>query len=277
MWIAFLGAAIVGISLGLLGSGGSIFTVPILHYGLGQPEKIAVAGSLFVVGTVSLVAALPQAAAGRVRWGTAALFGIPGMVGTVGGAALSRWVPGTVQLGLFALVMLAAAVFMFRSPPASAGPVARRARWKVVIDGLGVGVLTGLVGVGGGFLIVPALVLLGGLEMRAATSTSLVIIAFKSLAGFAEYQRVLDELDLELDWGTLGVFAALGVLGSLLGGRLSTRVPQTALRRGFAGMLVVMAVAILAVELSGSSDAGDEASGTQSAPAATVDAGHSLD
>lgn len=223
--------------------------MPILHYGLGQPEKVAIAGSLFVVGTVSLVAAVPQALSGRVRWRVAALFGVPGMAGTFGGAALSRWVPGPLQLGLFALVMLLAAGFMFRSPRPRAAGAPGRPAWKVGADGLGVGLLTGLVGVGGGFLIVPALVLLGGLEMHAAVGTSLAIIAAKSFAGFLGYGQVLRDLGLDLDWTVLGVFAGLGVAGSLLGGRLGARVPQVALRRTFSVVLVVMAVGIMVAEL----------------------------
>lgn len=269
MLFALLGAALVGLSLGLLGSGGSIFTVPILHYGLGQPEKVAVAGSLFVVGCVSLLAALPQARAGRVDWRMAVVFGIPGVIGTWLGAAASRWVPGPVQLGLFAVVMLVAAVAMFRRPtprPADAEP---RAAWKIGADGLAVGGLTGLVGVGGGFMIVPALVLLGGLEMRTAVGTSLVIIAAKSFSGFAEYLNVLDERGLALDWSVLGTFVGLGALGSFAGTLLGSRIPQAALRKAFSGVLAVMAVAILVAELragaGGSSPAGADPPSTEQA------------
>ena len=246
-----LGALFIGLSLGLLGSGGSIFTVPILHYGLGWEEKAAVAGSLFVVGTVSLAGMLPQARAGRVRWRSVGLFGVPGVVGTWGGAFVSRWVPGPAQLALFAGVMLLAAWFMRRPIERAAGS-APRAAWKVVADGLGVGVLTGLVGVGGGFLIVPALVLLGGLPMHTAVGTSLAIIAAKSFAGFLEYRAVLSELGVALDWNALAIFAALGTVGSLTGGRLGSRVPQDLLKTVFSAVLVVLAIAILAVELGGS-------------------------
>lgn len=246
MIYAFLGAALVGVSLGLLGSGGSIFTVPILHYALGQPEKVAVAGSLFVVGCVSLLTAIPQARAGQVDWRLAAAFGLPGVVGTWLGAAASRWVPGPVQLALFAVVMLLAAGAMFMRPKSDS--TTRRSAWKIAIDGLSVGILTGLVGVGGGFMIVPALVLLGGLPMHTAIGTSLVIIAAKSFSGFLGYLDVLDELELELDWQVLWIFIVLGILGSLLGTRIGARVSQARLRRVFSAVLVVMAVSILAAE-----------------------------
>jgi uncharacterized membrane protein YfcA len=227
MIYAFLGAALVGVSLGLLGSGGSIFTVPILHYALGQPEKVAVAGSLFVVGCVSLMTAIPQARAGRVDWRLAAAFGLPGVVGT--------W-----------LGMLLAAGAMFMRP--KSGATTRRSAWKIAVDGLSVGILTGLVGVGGGFMIVPALVLLGGLPMHTAIGTSLVIIAAKSFSGFLGYLDVLEELQLELDWQVLWIFIALGILGSLIGARIGARVSQARLRRVFSAVLVVMAVSILAAE-----------------------------
>ena len=266
MLFALLGALLVGVSLGLLGSGGSIFTVPILHYGLGQSEKVAVAGSLFVVGCVSLLAALPQVRSGRIRWSLVVGFGLPGVAGTWLGAAASRWVPGPVQLGLFALVMLAAAWAMARQPRAhlvedgASAPV-HRSPWKIALDGLAVGALTGLVGVGGGFMIVPALVLLGGLEMHAAVATSLVIIALKSASGFAKYTEVLTELDETLDWPVLGIFVGIGSVGSLLGSQLGSRIPQARLKRAFAVLLVVMALGILVTEIASSRPPQEPAAG----------------
>lgn len=260
MLLSLIGAVLIGLSLGLMGSGGSIFTVPILHYGLGWDEKLAVCGSLFVVGSISLLAAVPQAFAGRVRWKSVALFGVPGVCGTWAGAYLSRWVPGSLQLGLFAGVMLVAAFFMRRpakphgEPGGGNAAQARRHAWKMAADGLGVGVLTGLVGVGGGFMIVPALVLLGGLEMHAAIGTSLAIIAAKSFAGFGGYLPVLRELDLQLDWRVLSIFVGLGTVGSLLGGRLGALVREEQLKRAFSGVLLVMAVAILIAETVGPGD-----------------------
>jgi uncharacterized membrane protein YfcA len=115
----------------------------------------------------------------------------------------------------------------------------------IALEGLGVGVLTGLVGVGGGFLIVPALVLLGGLPMRRAVGTSLVIIALKSLVGFAKYVDVLADLGLSIDWSVLALFTGFGIAGSLLGSRLSSLVPQHALQRVFSALLVLVGAGIL--------------------------------
>jgi len=243
---ALLGAFAIGITLGLLGSGGSILTVPVLVYLAGVPGKVAIAESLAIVGGIALVGAVPYAVQREVHWRSAVLFGIPGVVGTYGGAALSAYVTAAVQLTLFAVVMLLAAGLMLRpmKRAAEAEPV-RQAAWTVVMEGLVVGVLTGLVGVGGGFLIVPALVLLGGLPMRLAVGTSLLIIAVKSFAGFWKYLDVLAADGLAVDWGLIAVFTAIGVAGSLAGGRLGARVPQAALKRGFAVFLLVMGTFIL--------------------------------
>lgn len=246
MYIALVGALLIGLSLGLLGSGGSILTVPVLVYLVGQEEKVAIAGSLAIVGAVSLAGSIPHALRGRVAWPSVLLFGVPGMAGTYFGAALSQFVSGTTQLVLFSVVMLAAAGLMMRPQRVVVEVVGkRRAAWKVAVEGLFVGVLTGLVGVGGGFLIVPALVLLGGMSMRLAVGTSLLIIAMKSASGFFSYLEVLEQQGLELDWTVLGTFSGLGVVGTFAGGYLSGRLRQDTLRRLFGGFLVVMAGYIL--------------------------------
>jgi uncharacterized membrane protein YfcA len=222
--------------------------VPVLVYLLHQPEKVAIAGSLAIVGGIALAGVLPYARQRLVDWRSVAWFGLPGMAGTWGGAWLAQLVSGALQLAVFALVMLAAAWSMFRSGRvASAAPAAPapRAAWKFVVDGLAVGVLTGFVGVGGGFLIVPALVLLGGLAMPVAIGSSLAIIALKSAAGFWKYLDVLERDGLALDWQVIVTFIAIGAVGSLLGHRIAARLPQAALKRGFAAFLVVMAAYIL--------------------------------
>lgn len=247
MLFALLGAVAIGLVLGLLGSGGSILTVPVLVYLAGEPDKVAIAESLAIVGGIAAAGALPYARQKLVDWHSVLYFGVPGIVGTYGGAALAQWVPGTVQLALFAVVMLLAAGLMFRGKKNldADAPIRRQALWKIAAEGLGVGVLTGLVGVGGGFLIVPALVLLGGLSMRLAVGTSLLIIAAKSFAGFWKYLDVLAEGGLAVDWTLIGLFTAIGIGGSFLGNALSQRVPQDNLKRGFAVFLVVMGVFIL--------------------------------
>ena len=242
MW---LGAMIVGLTMGLLGSGGSILSVPILVYLVGEGDKVAIAESLAIVGVIAVFALLPYARNGLVSWRTIVLFGLPGMAGAYAGAAVARFVPGALQLALFALVMLAAAISMVRAAPASEGR-GSRAHWKIALDGLLVGALTGLVGVGGGFLIVPALVFFGGLPMRTAVGTSLGIIALKSFAGYIKYLDVLSELHLEVNGPVIVAFAALGIVGSFLGSAVAGKLPQARLKQTFATLLVVMSVFILA-------------------------------
>jgi uncharacterized membrane protein YfcA len=244
MLASWLGALAIGLSLGLLGSGGSILTVPVLVYLVGQEEKVAIAGSLAVVGTIALVGALPYVARRQVDGRSLLWFGVPGMAGTWIGAWLAAFVTGRTQLLVFAVVMLVAAGLMLRGPTVDAGPTGRRASWKIAVDGLLVGALTGFVGVGGGFMIVPALVLLGGLTMHRAVATSLSIIALKSFAGFAKYLDVLADRNMSLDWPVLVQVTALGVVGSLVGHRLATRLPHDRLKRWFGVFLILMSAFI---------------------------------
>jgi uncharacterized protein len=242
-------AALVGLSLGLLGGGGSILTVPILVYVLGFEAKEAIALSLAVVGATSLVGVWGHWRAANVNVRVALVFGVVAMVGTYFGARLAVFFTGAAQLALFALVMLAAAAFMFRgrgndatlatapSEPVTDGPLRIP---LIAVEGVSVGILTGLVGVGGGFMIVPALVLLAGLPMKEAVGTSLLVIALKSGAGFYGY---LDQV--EVPWLFLAGFTSAAAAGILVGTRLVRRIPQDALRRSFALFLVVMGVLIL--------------------------------
>ena len=243
---AWLGAMAIGVSLGLLGSGGSILTVPVLVYLIGQDEKLAIAGSLAIVGAIALAGSIPYLRKRQVDWRTVVLFGIPGMAGTYMGAWIATWVSGLVQLALFAVVMLLASWQMLKPVVLDDTPHEPREVWKIGLDGLLVGILTGLVGVGGGFLIVPALVLLGGLSMHRAVATSLVIIALKSFTGFWKYLDVLDQQNLVLDWNVIAIVTALGIVGTLIGSRIARRVDQHKLRRIFGLFLIVMGVYILA-------------------------------
>ncbi len=238
-------SVLIGVSLGLLGGGGSILTVPILSYVAGMATKEAIAASLFVVAVTSSVAVVAHARAGRVRWRTGLTFGAAGMGGAYGGGLLAGYVPGRVLMVLFGLMMAATAVAMLRKPNEVAPPVARELPViKVVLEGVVVGVVTGLVGAGGGFLVVPALVLLGGLSMQTAVGTSLLVIAMKSFAGFAGHLQHVD-----IDWRlTLGATAA-AVAGSLIGGTLAGRIAPATLRRGFGVFIIAMAVFVLAKEL----------------------------
>lgn len=244
MLLAWIGAVLIGLALGMLGSGGSILTVPILVYLVGEPDKLAIAESLAIVGLIALVGAIPYGLKRQIDWVNVVWFGLPGMVGTYLGAYLSKWVPGAWQLGLFAVVMLLAAYLMFR-PQKQVTQPQKRSYLKIILDGLAVGILTGLVGVGGGFLIVPALVLLGGLPMHLAVGTSLLVVAMKSASGFYKYLHLLPEQGYSVHWDIVLLFAGLGIVGSLFGGRIAASIPQLTLRRGFAGFLVVMGIFIL--------------------------------
>ena len=246
LMLAVPGAIAIGLSLGLLGSGGSILTVPVLVYLVGQDEKVAIAGSLFVVGSIALAGGLQFLRVGFIQWRSVLLFGLPGMLGTYLGAMLSAYVSGVMQLALFAVVMLVASALMLRPLDLQHAEGKERAAWKIAGDGLVVGVITGLVGVGGGFLIVPALVLLGGLSMHQAVATSLIVIALKSFSGFYKYLDVLEQQSLELDWKTLGIVTALGIIGSVAGSKLARRLPQDRLKRWFGYFLIVMGIYILA-------------------------------
>ena len=246
MLSGLVGALVIGISLGLLGSGGSILTVPVLHYLFGQPEAAAVGGSLLVVGSIAAAGVIPHALARRVIWRDVAWFGLPGMAGAWLGATLAQWIPGAVQLGAFALVMFAAGWRMWGSRPAAPGTGALHERNPVAIvaGGATVGLISGIVGVGGGFLIVPALVLLAGVPMASAVGTSLAVITLNSLLGFTRYLDVLEARHIELDWPTLALVTGVGIVGSLLGFRLAARAPQALLRRIFGATLLLMASAI---------------------------------
>ncbi|MEW5929306.1 MAG: sulfite exporter TauE/SafE family protein [Gemmatimonadota bacterium] len=243
-------AALIGLSLGLLGGGGSILTVPVFVYVLGFEAKEAIAMSLAVVGAVSLFGAVGHWRAGNVNARVALIFGAVAMAGTYLGARLAVFFSGAAQLTLFAAVMLLAAFFMFReekpAPSSGAKPRGEAAEVRgmplglIVLEGIAVGVLTGLVGVGGGFLIVPALVLLGRVPMKQAVGTSLLVIAMKSAAGFAGYLG-----QVEVDWGFMALFTGIAVAGILLGTWLVRFVPQAALKRSFAVFLLVMGTFIL--------------------------------
>lgn len=242
MILAWLGAALIGLSLGLLGSGGSILTVPVLVYLAGENSKLAITESLAIVGSISLFGALPYARKKLVDWPRLAWFGLPGMLGTGLGSTLGGYLSGAQQLTIFAVVMLLAAFMMFRpstQEPLEPGSFSLLA---MALQGLGVGLLTGVVGVGGGFLIIPALVLLGKLPMKYAVGTSLAIITLNSFTGFLKH---LSQTPEPLHWNLIVLFAVIGMVGSWIGSRLSGRFNNTQLRRGFATFLVCMGAFVL--------------------------------
>jgi uncharacterized membrane protein YfcA len=241
---------LIGVLLGLLGGGGSILTVPLLVYILDVEPKTAIAMSLLVVGLTSVSAVVMHARAGRVRWRTAFVFGPAGMVGAFAGGRVAGFVPPTLLLLLFVGVMVAAAVAMLRrreaaAEPGGASPGAAPEQLplvRVLAQGLAVGTLSGLVGAGGGFLIVPALVLVG-LPTQAAVGTSLVVIAMQCTAGLLGHLG-----HVQLPWGLTGAVLATAIGGSFLGGRLAGLVSPASLRKGFAWFVLGIATLMLAAE-----------------------------
>ena len=242
--LALVLSTLIGVSLGLLGGGGSILTTPILIYALGVEPKAAIATSLLVVGVTAVAGLIQHARAGNVDWRTGLIFGAAGMTGAYGGGVVAGWIPAQVLMGLFALMMLATSAAMFRGGREVAGGQAAgqagQAVWKILLDGLVVGLITGLVGAGGGFLVVPALALLGGLPMNRAIGTSLLVISMKSFAGYAGHATHV-EVDLQLAATVTGA----AVVGSFVGSMLATRVSPDALRRGFAVFVLFMGTFVM--------------------------------
>lgn len=233
-------ALLIGLSLGLLGGGGSILTVPVLHYVMGYPVRAAVPMSLVVVGMTSGFAAFNHWRAGTVRWRAAMAFAPTAIAGSIFGADLGLRVDPSVQLAVFGVVMLVAALSMLSGGVGEGPRPAPRPLPLVSLIGAAVGLLTGFVGVGGGFLYVPALALLAGLEMKSAVGTSLVLIMLSSLAGVARYQ-----VATTFDWGVIGVFTAIAFVGVLAGLRIVRHVSSRALRRGFGVFVFLMGALVL--------------------------------
>ena len=235
-------ALLIGLTLGLLGGGGSILTVPVFVYALGLDPKRAIAMSLPVVGGAALVGAIQHWRKGNVALRTAVPFGAAAMLGAFTGARLAGGLNGQLQLAIFSVVMIAAALAMFQSARAAEPATPRAAQsWPALLAiGVGVGAVTGLVGAGGGFLIVPALVILGGLSMPQAVGTSLLVIAMNTTAGFLGYRGTVD-----IDWHLVMKFGGVTAIGIVAGSSLVQYVPQRALKQAFAGLLVVIGSMIL--------------------------------
>jgi uncharacterized protein len=257
--LAIIAGLATGLVLGLFGSGGSIIALPALLYLLHVEPKSAIAMSLGVVAVTATVSGLDNWRRGLVDVRIAFVFGLFGVAGTFAGARLGLLTPVVIQLGLFALVMVAAAWRMLKPAnlvaTASGGVVSTGGgtaaiggcqdffspcMGHIALHGIGVGLLTGLVGVGGGFLIVPALVLLSGIPMKTAVGTSLAIVAAKSYAGFAGYMG-----GVPIDYAVMGGFTVVTVIGSFVGAHFSTRISQAVLKKAFAWFLVVVATYIL--------------------------------
>ncbi|EFV93434.1 hypothetical protein ES5_00862 [Dietzia cinnamea P4] len=239
-------AVLVGLSLGLLGGGGSILVVPLLTYIGGLDPREAIATSLFVVGATSLVSLIGHARKGNVQWRTGLIFGAAGMVGAFLGGLAGGYIPGTLLMIAFALMMIATAGAMIKGRKDRDGQsqTHHHPLWRILLDGLVVGAATGLVGAGGGFLVVPALVLLAGLPMTAAVGTSLLVIAMKSFAGLGGYLT-----SVSLDWPLVAAVTLAAIAGSFVGIRLTSVVPERALRKGFGAFVLLMGAFVLSQEL----------------------------
>lgn len=259
--VGYIAAAFIGLSLGLIGGGGSILTVPVLVYLFGIDAVTATAYSLFIVGATSLVGAWPKYKEGLVDIKTALAFGAPSIVAVyLTRAWLVPFIPDPVftaaefelskrllLMGLFAVLMVFASLSMIKDkkPVATAAGGPQGFRWGLILlEGTVVGVLTGLVGAGGGFLIIPALVLFTGLPMKKAVGTSLLIIAAKSLIGFTG-----DLGQLQPDWTLLGIVTGIAVAGILVGNVLARRIDGGKLKKGFGWFVLVMGIYILIKEL----------------------------
>lgn len=241
MILALALALAIGLSLAVLGSGGSIITLPVLVYAGRVPAQDAVGMSLAIVGGTSLMASLLNARGRLLHAKAALLFSVTGIVGALGGAQLTHLVSAPVLMLLFAALMLAVAVLMLRGRADLEPDPATHCRWHICAGtGLVVGGLTGFLGVGGGFLIVPALVHFGHLRLRPAIATSLVVIAVNSFAGLAGHLR-----QAHFDWKVTAMFLGAAVTGMVVGRNFSGRLETAHLQRAFAWF--VLAVAIFVV------------------------------
>jgi len=260
-YLGYLCATLIGISLGLIGGGGSILTVPVLVYLVDIDPLTATAYSLFIVGTTSLVGGVQKYTQGHVNLKSVLFFGIPSIVAVF----MTRMyiVPALpkqlFEIGnfivtddifimiLFAMLMVAAAFSMIYQGKVKEGKVkSTEPRFNyplIILEGIVVGSLTGLVGAGGGFLIIPALVLLTRLPMKIAVGTSLVIIALKSLIGFTG-----DLAHMKMDWTLLLIFTGLAVAGIFIGNQLSHGLDNQKLKKGFGWFILVMGIYILLKE-----------------------------
>lgn len=255
----YIASVFVGVILGILGGGGSILSIPILVYLFHVDAIMASAYSLFIVGTTSLVGAIPKYKEQLVNLKAGFIFGIPSIVAIF---STRKWIVPAIPevifqidsflftrrillLGIFAVLMILASIAMItkRSEPDTADDDRFRSGF-LVIEGLLIGFLTGLVGAGGGFLIIPALVLLTGLNFKTAVGTSLFIIAINSLSGFLG-----DVLNYTIDWKFLTLITGLAIIGILIGNQVAKKLPAKNLRKSFGWFTLAMGTWILLKEI----------------------------
>lgn len=234
-------AVLIGVALGLLGGGGSTLAVPLLIYVAGQPDRVAIATSLLVVTVTSAIAAISHARHGNVRWGGAAIFAPSAMLGSYLGGHWARYIADWFLIGLFAVMMLLTAAAMWRGH--SEKKLANRTHlraWLIPALGLAVGLVTGLVGAGGGFLVVPALALVLGMTVRDSIGTSLVVIAANSSAALLGYLG-----HVTIDYRVALIVTMAASVGALLGSQLAPRIRAGALRKGFSILVLAMGIVLL--------------------------------
>ena len=239
----------IGLSLGLIGGGGSILAVPILVYVMGLNPRVAIAMSLIIVFAISIIGMIPHWQQGNVRLKIALTFIPATMIGAILGSKLTK-LPGitdTVQLIAFAVVMAAVSLLMIRRGQQVIPKTNQPPFWKnlpqwltIPSEGLGVGILTGFVGVGGGFIIVPALVMIEEIPIREAIGTSLVIIAASSITGFLSYLN-----QVAIDWQLVGSFTLAASCGTIAGAYLNRHVDAKQLQQGFGYFILAVAVFVL--------------------------------
>ena len=240
-------AILIGLSLGMLGGGGSILTLPILVYVLGVDPKTAIASSLFVVGTTSLVSLIPHAKAKRVRFQTGFVFAIPAMIfAGIASKLIAPHVNARILLGAFAVLMLVTATNMIRGRKATTEEAAPKPLPYLLGIGALAGFIAGMVGAGGGFIVVPALALVAGLPMSEAVATSLLVIALQSAVAFIGARA---SLVVPIPWTLVGVIASSAIVGSLIGARLVPYVKPETLRKSFGVFVLFMGVFQLAKNL----------------------------
>lgn len=248
----------IGVAVGLLGGGGSILTTPLLVYVMGFDPKQAIAASLFVVAVTSAFGLIHYARTGRVRWRTGLIFGGAGMAGAFIGGQIGSHLPGGLLMGAFAVMMGVTAVAMIRGRKTVNTGKAHTGLplFRIILDGAIVGFITGIVGAGGGFLVVPALVLLGGIPMSAAVGTSLLVVMMKSTAGFIGYAvkfgggSVMSwNPETTIDWSVTLLVTAMAVIGSFIGAFLSGKIHPDKLRKGFGWFVFVMAIFVLSQQI----------------------------
>ena len=240
-------ALVVGMVVGMLGGGGSVLLVPVFIYLLGVAERPAIASSLFVVAVTSAAAAAAHARSGRVRWSMGVLFAALAVPGGFVGARLAHFVPDAVLLALFGTLMVVTSLAMLRgrAPTRDVPPVKPNLALVPPI-GLAVGLFAGLIGAGGGFLVVPALVIVGGLAMDQAIGTSLLVITLQSLSGFAGHLG-----RTTLDVPLIAVSSVAAMTGSLFGARMVPLVDPLTLRRTFGGFVLLVGAFVIGRQIPG--------------------------